>query len=435
MTANVRTITGYTAGGKLHWEMSEFFQGAYCSADSGNTCTPVQYLSGTPLVGEFSGLSVLTVALWFAPSPTTVLAFSQGSLIATEWIRGNDGKWGAPSPEDLSFALVANPLRKYGGVRPAYDIDEPTPDSQYEVLDIAIEYDGVADFPDNPFNLLALANALAGSQYVHIDGYEDIDFENSEKLIWKDGNTTYVLIRNKNIPLLEPLRELGLGALADTINGPLKAIIDSAYDRDYSGLVNPDRHGTALQQYSSLRADLPKVNQVAAASPDAAHRSSVASEPAQESSDAEQQVADSSSTFASGEPTAENSRAATEADDQQSVDSETETSTADADSEAEAEAEAVTADVDESLDIEDSTTDVDENLDIVSDDIESDLERQDDDTAAEDERSSNSVSNGFESGSDSDETESQREGEADGPDSESAASSGGSDSTSGSSAE
>ncbi|PRC61984.1 PE-PPE domain-containing protein, partial [Mycobacterium sp. ITM-2017-0098] len=74
------------------------------------------------------------------------------------------------------------PQRKYGGIRSGLGIDTPTPDSDYSVVDIAIEYDGAADFPDDLLNFLAVANALAGFQYVHIFGYADVDLENDEKL-------------------------------------------------------------------------------------------------------------------------------------------------------------------------------------------------------------------------------------------------------------
>lgn len=255
LTANVLTVTGYTAYGTIHFDMDELFQGAFCSATSGNSCTPVRYLSGIPGIGESDGLRALTSALRTTAGPTSVLGFSQGALISTEWIRENNGKAGAPDPEDLSFVLVANPLRKYGGVRADLDIGDPTPDHEYSVLDIAVEYDGAADFPDNPLNLLALANAFAGFQYVHIYQYDDIDLENSEKLVWTEGNTTYVLIRSQNIPLLEPLRILGLHELADRLNDPLKAIIDSAYDRDYPGLVDPASHDDVLQQISANTGD------------------------------------------------------------------------------------------------------------------------------------------------------------------------------------
>ncbi|ABM13772.1 MULTISPECIES: PE-PPE domain-containing protein [Mycolicibacterium] len=255
LAANVLTVTGYTAGGALEWDMSEVFQGSYCDADSGNTCTPVKYLSGVPLVGEYDGLRALRSAITSSTGETVVLAYSQGALIAADWIEQNAGTSGSPSPENLSFVFLGNSLRKYGGVRPAYEIDPPTPESDYHVTDIAIEYDGAADFPDNPFNLLALANAFAGFQYVHIYGYDDVDLENDEKLVWNDGNTTYVLIRRENIPLLEPLRLMGLHELADQLNGPLKEIIDSAYNRDYPGLVDSTPQRAATQDLSALQVD------------------------------------------------------------------------------------------------------------------------------------------------------------------------------------
>ncbi|WNG85288.1 PE-PPE domain-containing protein [Mycobacterium sp. ITM-2016-00317] len=250
------TVTGYTAGGTLQWDMSEAFQGHYCDADSGNTCTPVRYLSGLPLVGESDGLRALRSAIKTSTGPTVVLGYSQGALIAADWLAENEDASDRPSPEDLSFVLFGNSLRKYGGVRPAYDIDPPMPNSDYHVTDIAIEYDGAADFPDDPFNLLALANAFAGFQYVHIYGYEDVDLENDEKLVWTDGNVTYVLIRQQNIPLLEPLRRLGLHELADQLNGPLKEIIDSAYDRDYPGLVDSTSEDVSAQVISADTAEM-----------------------------------------------------------------------------------------------------------------------------------------------------------------------------------
>ncbi len=247
LAANVLTLEGYTFIGTIEWDMEDMFQGAFCSQASGNSCTEVEYASWLPDGGEADGLRELRAAIATTAPPTTVLGFSQGATIASNWIRENAGKPNAPSAENLSFVLAANPQRKYGGIRTHYQIDEPTPDSQYAVLDIAVEYDGAADFPTNPLNLLAVANALAGFQYVHIPGYNDIDLDTAEKLVWTEGNTTYVLIRRENLPLLEPLRILGFNELADTLNGPLKEIIDSAYDRNYPGLVDPALHDEVLE--------------------------------------------------------------------------------------------------------------------------------------------------------------------------------------------
>ena len=45
------------------------------------------------------------------------------------------------------------------------------------------------------------------------------------------------------------LRNIGLDALADALNDPLKRIIDSAYDRDYVGLVDEDLHDDVLAEF------------------------------------------------------------------------------------------------------------------------------------------------------------------------------------------
>lgn len=244
LAANVLTVTGYTFGGKIDWEMDEIFRGSFCSESSGNSCTSVEYNSGVSEGAEEDGLRALRGALATAAPPTVVLGFSQGATIATHWLQETAGSAGAPDPDELSFVLAANPKRKYGGVRSGFA--EPTPHTEYDVVDIAIEYDGAADFPTDPRNLLALANALAGFAYFHIPGYNNIDLETAEKLVWKEGNTTYVLIRRENLPLLEPLRMLGLDELADALNGPLKKAIDEAYDRDYPGLIHPRWHDEVL---------------------------------------------------------------------------------------------------------------------------------------------------------------------------------------------
>ena len=253
LAANVLTMTGYTAGGLIDLDMRKILKGDYCSPESGHTCKSVDYLAGMPgELAEPAGLLALRWVIATTPSPKTVVAFSQGATISTHWLQQDAKSIFAPKSEDLRFVLLANPLRKWGGIRS--DIGyRPTPDStQYQILDIAVEYDGVADFPDNPFNLLAVANALAGAQYIHIYGYNDIDIAAAEKLIWKEGNTTYVLVRSANLPLLEPLRRMGLTELADDLDSRLRPIIDSAYNRSYPNLVDPSQHSAVLAPFNPV---------------------------------------------------------------------------------------------------------------------------------------------------------------------------------------
>lgn len=136
--------------------------------------------------------------------------------------------------------LIGNPGRKYGGghVR----LGEVTPETEYDVIDVSRQYDRASDWPDHPMNLLAFLNASAGLTNIHIN-YDEVDIYDPANYVWKEGNTTYVFIPTENIPLLEPLRKLGLTELADRLNGPLKERIEKAYDRSYL----PDQPGWPVE--------------------------------------------------------------------------------------------------------------------------------------------------------------------------------------------
>lgn len=159
-----------------------------------------------------------------------VFAYSQGARVAGRWLTENAGTEGAPTAQDLSFVLMGNPSRKYGGSD--RDWETTFPETDYRVIDVSQQYDMASDFPDNPFNLLALLNANAGFFFTHQD-YESVDIYDEANYVWVEGNTTYVFVPTENLPLLTPLRWVGLGFLADALNAPLKEIVERAYDRSY----------------------------------------------------------------------------------------------------------------------------------------------------------------------------------------------------------
>ena len=135
----------------------------------------------------------------------------------------------------------------------------PTPtDTAMSTVDIAFQYDGVADFPLYPINLLADLNAAAGFWYIHgsylapdgsnLDGLPNgltpaelaaaiADPANQQHLAGTD--TTYVLVPTPNLPLLQPLREFGAFThseflttpLIDLIQPALQVLIETGYNR------------------------------------------------------------------------------------------------------------------------------------------------------------------------------------------------------------
>ncbi|MEH3142366.1 MAG: PE-PPE domain-containing protein [Mycobacterium kyogaense] len=192
------------------------------------TCTPVAY----PYLDRYTGADDLQAAIAATDftQPMVVFGYSQGARVIGQWLEDRAGTEGVPTPEQLSFVLIGNPDRKYGGTHRR--LGSITPATDYDVIDVTRQYDRASDWPDNPMNLLAFLNANAGLTNTHVD-YDDIDIYDPANYVWKEGNTIYVFVPTENIPLLEPLRKMGLDKLADELNGPLKAKIEKGYDRSY----------------------------------------------------------------------------------------------------------------------------------------------------------------------------------------------------------
>ena len=220
--------------GPTPWEMPEYLHGAGCQPP--RSCEQVLYwwIISTPglEVGVDENLFNLDYAIDDADGPKIVYAFSGGARIATAWLTEHAAESDIPA-EELSFLLLGNGTRKYGGLSTWVLGDSiVAPPTRYEVIDVAREYDPIADFPTNPFNLLAMANALAGFNVIHMD-YRDVDLDDPDNYVWTENNTTYVFVPTESLPLLQPLRNLGLGWVADQWEAPLRAIIDTAYRRTY----------------------------------------------------------------------------------------------------------------------------------------------------------------------------------------------------------
>ena len=214
----------------------------------GNTCTNVDW----PFLSIPEGVTAFDAALKAASAsgePIIVFGYSQGGQVAQQWLIQHLDDPNAPSPQDLTFVLFGNSTRLYGGSLVYFGgqfggLGDVWPTSPYPVIDVARQYEYSADQPNDifsPFFGLAFANALAGGWYIHDYGSveQPSAINDPANTVWKVGNITYVLIPTENLPLLDPLRQFGLTALADALNAPLKALIDTAYNRDYPGVISP----------------------------------------------------------------------------------------------------------------------------------------------------------------------------------------------------
>ncbi len=201
--------------------------------------------------------------------PVVIFGYSQGATVASrEKFLLSD--LSAEDQANISFVLIGNPNRPNGGLFerlapfgtvPILDatFGLPTPtDTAMSTVDVAFEYDGVADFPLYPVNLLATLNAVAGFWYIHgtmlspnggnLDELPNgltpdelaaaiADPANQQRTTGSD--TTYVLIPTPNLPLLQPLREFGAFTglefittlLIDLVQPALRVLIETGYDR------------------------------------------------------------------------------------------------------------------------------------------------------------------------------------------------------------
>ena len=152
-----------------------------------------------------------------------VFGDSQSSSILTHEKRDLAGL-SATDKGRLTFELLANPNRPNGGLLqrfapftiPIIDLTgsgaTPT-NTGITTIDIAFQYDAIADFPRYPLNLLADLNMLAGanihsSYMTGLNSYTEAELiqavnDPANRQTYQD--TTYITIPAKHLPLVVPL--------------------------------------------------------------------------------------------------------------------------------------------------------------------------------------------------------------------------------------
>lgn len=209
-------------------------QGSLCTAPNNcihvkrpNSIDPTQ---GIGLFHEYGALAQGAAALdkslaSAGTDPTLVVGVSQGSQVAAHWLTN----YAPDSDVDrsaVSFLLMADPANTYGV---PWAPKVPT-NSGFDVTEMWLQYDGWADWPQR-FNPLAIANAIYGLLFVHPSGMIGTDPEDPSIIEWSTNGINYKMVPASRLPILNPLRLVGLGWLADQLNDPLTAIVEQGYTR------------------------------------------------------------------------------------------------------------------------------------------------------------------------------------------------------------
>lgn len=213
-------------------------------------------------------------------NPVIIFGYSQGGNIVSRE-KSTLGGLTQAQKDALAFVMIGNTNRPNGGLFerlaflgtvPIWDVTFGLPaptNTGIKTTDIAFEYDGVADFPLYPINLLADLNAIAGFWYVHgtylapnansdVGEIPDLEYTAPElnaaltdpKNQTVYGDTTYITIPTKTLPIVRPFLEFGgfthtsfiVKPLVDLVSPVLRVLIDTGYDRSLSpGVPAPFR--------------------------------------------------------------------------------------------------------------------------------------------------------------------------------------------------
>jgi hypothetical protein len=166
----------------------------------------------------------------------TVVGLSAGSLVVNDVLRGLAANPDAPDKSQITFIVVADSSRqkliKEAKYNSRYDYTyQPAPETEYDIIVVTGEYDGLADMPDRWWNFLAIANAMVGAAFVHIPVmFADLDLVPAENITVdvnsKGGTTTSYLVPTAKLPLVQLLPFLA------SQEASLKASIDRGYSRN-----------------------------------------------------------------------------------------------------------------------------------------------------------------------------------------------------------
>jgi hypothetical protein len=202
---------------------------------------PITGVKSLPLnVSVQQGIQILaaTIAEQVAAGNTaTVFGYSQSAIISSLIMSQ------LPADTPVNFVLVGNEMNPNGGLLSRFPgLNLPslglpfygaTPENAFPTTNYTLEYDGFADFPRYPLNVLSVLNAGLGIIFVHTT-YAELtqqQVNNAIALPTTDPTQKYYIIPHPDLPLLQPLRLIPVigNPIADLLQPALKVIVNLGY--------------------------------------------------------------------------------------------------------------------------------------------------------------------------------------------------------------
>jgi hypothetical protein len=191
--------------------------------------------------------------------PGTAIGLSEGSLVLDALQARLASDPTAPPPDQLMFSTFGDPVARHsfgesfltamfpvGTFVPILDYRIPPPvESQYDTKVFVAAYDMLADFPDRPDNLVALANTLMGLATGHtavaFTNPSMVPPQNIRTIVNSRGaTTTTYLIPQRHLPLILPLGYLGMPEdVLNQLDAELTPMVAAGYSRNDDPLTAP----------------------------------------------------------------------------------------------------------------------------------------------------------------------------------------------------
>jgi len=243
---------------------------------------PITGVKSLPLnTSVDQGMNMLSDTMDLLPSgtQTTVFGYSQsaiiGSLLEMGYISPTSPYKDPPPaiPDGLkasiNFIFVGNEMNPNGGflsrfpglLLPSLGIPfyGATPENAYPTTNYTREYDGFADFPRYPLNVLSVLNAGLGIIFVHTKyapGTNCQTFCLTEQEVQAalplpstSATQKYYFMPTENLPLVEPLRLIPLigNPIADLIQPVLKVLVNLGYGDPAHGFTSATQPNANVQ--------------------------------------------------------------------------------------------------------------------------------------------------------------------------------------------
>lgn len=180
--------------------------------------------------------------------PVAVAGLSEGTLVIDKELAylATLSKADAPPPDALTFYVFGDMLRGLGqmylkGMTIPFigQTFGPVPETQYATSVVNEQWDGWANPPDRPWNVLADLNAVMGAVYT-VNGTNDHSQTSVDSLADAvkvseianslGGTTTTYIVPRQQLPLTKPLLQLGVPKwVVDKIDKLLMPLIQTGY--------------------------------------------------------------------------------------------------------------------------------------------------------------------------------------------------------------